>query len=173
MRAIQTGGTPAFAWKPGTCASPGPAPLPGGQALGVRRSWLQSVAFPDRVRRAKARQSGFDDLIGVIVEEAARECERVVLAWGVHAVRLERPGEVLAAPADGRRKPAAAAPGSRRPPPGGTPLLPRGNRVPRSRNLTTSTSTVRTYSTLASKTSVEGAPLHFVGWEPSCPSFSL
>jgi hypothetical protein len=29
------------------------------------------------------------------VEAAARESERVVLAWGVHAARLERPEEVL------------------------------------------------------------------------------
>ena len=29
------------------------------------------------------------------IEAAARECERVVLAWGVHAARSKRPGEVL------------------------------------------------------------------------------
>jgi hypothetical protein len=29
------------------------------------------------------------------IEAAVRECERVVLAWGVHAARLERPAEVL------------------------------------------------------------------------------
>jgi hypothetical protein len=30
------------------------------------------------------------------IEAAVRECEQVVLAWGVHAARLERPGQVLA-----------------------------------------------------------------------------
>ena len=29
------------------------------------------------------------------IEAAVRECERVVLAWGVHAARLERRREVL------------------------------------------------------------------------------
>jgi hypothetical protein len=29
------------------------------------------------------------------IEAAARECERVVLAWGVHAAKLGKPGEVL------------------------------------------------------------------------------
>ena len=47
---------------------------------------------PAELRRAGYPVGCFNDRH---IEAAVSECERVVLAWGVHAARLERPGEVL------------------------------------------------------------------------------
>jgi hypothetical protein len=47
---------------------------------------------PAELRRAGYPVGRFNDRH---IEAAVRECERVVLAWGVHAAKFERPCEVM------------------------------------------------------------------------------
>ena len=61
-------------------------------ALEVVNLYAYVATDPAELRRAGYPVGRYNDRH---IEAAVRECERVVLAWGVHAARLERPGEVL------------------------------------------------------------------------------
>jgi hypothetical protein len=61
-------------------------------ALEVVNLYAYVAADPAELRRAGYPVGPENDLH---IETAVGECARVILAWGVHATRLERPGEVL------------------------------------------------------------------------------
>jgi len=61
-------------------------------ALEVVNLYAYVATDPAELRRAGYPVGRYNDRH---IEAAATECERVVLAWGVHAAKLDRPGEVL------------------------------------------------------------------------------
>ena len=61
-------------------------------ALEVVNLYAYVATDPAELRRAGYPVGRYNDRH---IEAAVRECERVVLAWGVQAARLGRPGEVL------------------------------------------------------------------------------
>jgi hypothetical protein len=61
-------------------------------ALEVVNLYAYVATDPAELRRAGYPVGRYNDRH---IEAAARESERVVLAWGVHAARLRRPGEAL------------------------------------------------------------------------------
>jgi hypothetical protein len=61
-------------------------------ALEVVNLYAYVATDPAELRRAGYPVGRYNDRH---VEAAVRECERVVLAWGAHAARLDRPAEVL------------------------------------------------------------------------------
>ena len=61
-------------------------------ALEVVNLYAYVATDPTELRRAGYPVGRYNDRH---IEVAVRECERVVLAWGVHAARLERRREVL------------------------------------------------------------------------------
>ena len=64
----------------------------GDDALEVVNLYAYVATDPAELRRVGYPAGRYND---GHIEAAARECERVVLAWGVHAAKLRRPEEVL------------------------------------------------------------------------------